>query len=93
MNTTSKTKISVANMWIALIKGAMLIIFGVWLLKSPMESLTKLSLIFGIVLILLAAIFIWHPEVLGITIAFRTAMAFISLGFFRIILVFKFLNV
>lgn len=179
MNKTSKKKISKANMLIALIKGTMLIIFGIWLLKSPFESLTKLSLIFGIliiiggllevglafnnrqthkswewtltsgildillgaflvanpsfililitalvslwllirgiimvryaviikksnnpnyiyglifgiILILLAAIFVWHPKVLGITVAFWTALAFISLGIFRIVLVFKF---
>ncbi len=48
------------------------------------------GLIFGIVLILLAAIFVWHPKVLGITVAFWTALAFISLGIFRIVLVFKF---
>jgi len=179
MRTTSKTKFSNANMVIALLKGAMLIIFGLWLLKSPMESLTKLSLIFGvliiiggllevglafnnrqthrswewtltsgildillgaflianpsfililitalvslwllirgivmvryaliikksnnpnyiyglifgIILILLAAIFVWHPEVLGITVAFWTGLAFISLGIFRIVLIFKY---
>jgi uncharacterized membrane protein HdeD (DUF308 family) len=179
MSTTSKTKISSANLWIALLKGIMLIIFGIWLLKSPTESLSKLCLIFGILiiiggllevglafnnrqthkswewiltsgvldlllgaflvakpsiilfiitafvsiwllirgiimvryaliikkannpnyiyglifgiaLILLAAIFVWHPEVLGITIAFWTALAFISLGIFQIVLVFKF---
>jgi uncharacterized membrane protein HdeD (DUF308 family) len=179
MNSTSKSKIGSANTLIALLKGAMLIIFGVWLLKSPIESLTKLSLIFGvliiiggllevglafnnrqthkswewtltsgvldillgaflianpsvilfiitafvsiwllirgiimvryaliikkannpnyiyglifgIVLILLAVIFVFHPEVLGITIAFWTALAFISLGVFRIVLVFRF---
>lgn len=179
MNATSKTKPRSVNMLISLLKGVMLIIFGIWLLNSPIENLTKLSLIFGIliiiggllevglafnnrqtnkswewtltsgvldillgaflvanpafilfvitafvsiwllirgiiavrnaliikkannpnyiyglvfgiILILLAAIFVWHPEVLGITIAFWTALAFISLGIFRIVFVFKF---
>jgi uncharacterized membrane protein HdeD (DUF308 family) len=178
MNKTSKIKISSASFWIALLKGIILVIFGIWLLKSPMESLAKLSLIFGIiiiiggllevglafnnrntnkswewtltsgildillgaflvanprfililitvlvsiwllirgiimiryafiikksnnpnyiyglifgiVLILLAAIFVWHPEVLGITVVFWTALAFISLGIFRIVFVFN----
>ncbi len=168
-----------ANWWITLIKGVLLVIFGIWLLKSPVENLTKLSvlfgvlivigglleiwlafnnrqahkrwewtltsgildvilgaflianpsfilllitilvsiwllirgiilvrnalvvkkagnenyiygLIFGIVLIVIAAIFAWHPEALGITIAFWMALSFISLGILRIILVFKF---
>ncbi|HSO88589.1 MAG TPA: hypothetical protein VLQ91_18695 [Draconibacterium sp.] len=37
----------------------------------------------------LAAIFVWHPEVLGITIAFWTAIAYICLGIFRIVLIFR----
>jgi len=179
MNSTLKTKIGYTNLWISLLKGIILIIFGIWLLKSPIESLTTLSLIFGILiitggllevyiafnnrqmskswewtltsgvldmllgaflvanprfililittlvsiwffirgivvvrnsfiikrnnnpnyiysivfgimLISLAVIFVWHPEVLGITIAFWTALAFISLGIFRIILAFKY---
>jgi uncharacterized membrane protein HdeD (DUF308 family) len=57
------------------------------ILKKANNQNYKYGLIFGIVLILLAAIFVWHPEVVGITIAFWTAMAFISLGIFRIILV------
>jgi uncharacterized membrane protein HdeD (DUF308 family) len=48
------------------------------------------GLIFGIVLILLAAIFVWHPEILGVTLAFWTGLAFISLGLFRILLIFKY---
>jgi uncharacterized membrane protein HdeD (DUF308 family) len=179
MNTISMKKLNRANWWTALLKGIMLIIFGIWLLKSPTESLTKLSiifgiliiiggllevglafsnrqkhkkwewtltsgildillgaflianpafilllittfvsiwlfirgiilfrnafilkkagnqnynysLIFGIILVVLAVIFVLHPQVLGITIVFWTALAFISLGVFRIILAFKF---
>jgi len=179
MNKTVQTKLNGANWWIALLKGVMLIIFGIWLLKSPSENLAKLSILFGVLiiiggllevglafnnrqkhikwewtltsgildillgaflaanpsfilllitifvsvwllirgiltirqalilkenknnnysyylfmgitLIVLAAIFVWHPEVLGITLAFWTALAFISLGVFRIILAFRF---
>lgn len=179
MNSTTEIKLSGPNWWTALLKGIMLIIFGIWLLKSPTESMTKLSiifgiliiiggllevglafnnrkrhkkwewtltsgildillgaflianpalilllittfvsvwlfirgiisirnafifkkagnqnynysLIFGIILVVLAVIFVLHPQVIGITIVFWTALAFISLGVFRIILAFKF---
>jgi uncharacterized membrane protein HdeD (DUF308 family) len=175
MNSNSKA--SVPNKVIGLIKGAMLILFGIWLLISPIDNLKKLSLIFGILIlfgglfevglafnkrkthknwewvltsgildvllgaflianprfillvvtafvsiwlfirgiialrlsfilkkannenyiyrlmigvafVLLAIIFIWHPEIFGITIAFWTALSFISLGIFRIAMLF-----
>ncbi len=178
MNTTSKIKSSGVNWLIALLKGVMLVIFGIWLLKSPSENLSKLSIFFGvliiiggllevalainniqkqkkwewaltsgildlllgaflvanpalillfitifvsiwlfirgvisirialihkktndsnhnfslvlgIILILLAVIFVLHPQVFGITIVFWTALSFICLGVFRIILAFK----
>jgi len=179
MDSISKTTFGKTNLWIAILKGLMLVIFGVWLLKSPSENLTRLSIIFGIliiiggllevglafsnrqkhkkwewtltsgildvlfgaflvanpsiilwlisifvsiwllirgiiairnafilkktdnpnynyslilgiILIVFAIIFILHPQILGITIVFWTALAFISLGLFRIILAFKF---
>ncbi len=182
MNTTSNVKSSGANWLITLLKGVMLVIFGIWLIKSPSENLSKLSILFGIliiaggllevalafnnmqkhrkwnwaltsgildillgaflvanpalillfitifvsiwllirgvisirsaflqkkannsnynfnlilgiILILLAVIFVLHPQVLGITIVFWTALSFISLGVFRIILAFKFLSI
>lgn len=178
MSNQSVTKSKNANLWLALIKGILMIVFGVWLLQSPNENLQKLSmifgllilagglleislafnnrktnskwewtlvsgvfdillgaflmanpdfilllitllislwlffrgvlllrtalshkkannknyiypLIFGILLIIIAVIFVWHPEVFGITLAFWTALAFISVGIFRIFLVFK----
>ena len=181
MSTSVKIKQSGAELGIALLKGAMLIVFGVWLLKSLSENLAKLSVIFGIliliggvfeigaafnnrkkqikwewtltsgildillgaflvanpafilllitafisvwllirgviiirqasilkkinnanyrfnlvlgiILIILAVIFVWHPEVLGITLAFWTALAFISLGIFRIVVAYRFRN-
>lgn len=179
MNTISRMNYSKGNWWVAFFKGVLLVIFGIWLIQSPTENLMKLSLVFGlliliggllevsfafnsrkttgswewalisgvfdiligsflmanpdfilmlimtiisiwlivmgiisvrkalivkkannqnyiyrlvlgIVLIALALIFIWHPEVFGITLAFWAAVAFISLGVFRIVLVFKF---
>jgi uncharacterized membrane protein HdeD (DUF308 family) len=178
MSSIEKMNRKDTNLWVSILKGAMLIVFGVWLLKSPTDNLMKLSmvfgiiiilggllevglafsnrknsiysgwaigsgvldiligaflvsnpsfilllitglvsiwllirgiisiryalnqknennpnyvygLLFGIVLILLAIIFVWHPNVLGITIAFWTALAFISFGIFRIVFVFK----
>jgi len=179
MNTNSIVKVKNANLWLALIKGILMIVFGVWLLQSPNENLQKLSmifgflilagglleitlafknrtannkwewilvsgvfdillgaflmanpdfilllinllislwlffrgvillrtalafkrannknyiypLIFGVLLIVVAVIFIWHPEIFGITLAFWTALAFVSVGIFRIFLIFKF---
>ena len=179
MRNELTTKSKNANLWLALIKGILMIVFGVWLLQSPNENLQKLSMIFGflilagglleisfafnnrktnskwewtlvsgvfdillgaflmanpdfilllitllislwlffrgvlllrtalafkraynknyiypvifgILLIIIAAIFIWHPEIFGITLAFWTALAFIIVGIFRIFLVFKF---
>ena len=42
--------------------------------------------IFGVFLLLLAVILLWHPMIIGFTIAIWTAMAFIILGIFRITL-------
>jgi len=179
MRNELTTKSKNANLWLALIKGILMIVFGVWLLQSPNENLQKLSMIFGflilagglleisfafnnrktnskwewtlvsgvfdillgaflmanpdfilllitllislwlffrgvlllrtalafkraynknyiypvifgILLIIIAAILIWHPEIFGITLAFWTALAFIIVGIFHIFLVFKF---
>jgi uncharacterized membrane protein HdeD (DUF308 family) len=179
MSTPVNAKLSGTNLWIALLKGVMLIVFGIWILRSPSESIVKLSIVFGIlimisgllevwvafknkqnklswewtltsgildvvlgaflvanpeiilllitffvsiwllirgillirlavivkkevgkgyifnmvfgiILIVIALIFIWHPEILGITIAFWTALAFIFLGIFRIVLAFHY---
>lgn len=46
----------------------------------------KWELILGIILLLLAILFIWHPMILGFTIALWTSMAFIILGVLRIVL-------
>jgi len=40
----------------------------------------------GLFLMLLAIIFLWHPMLLGISIAVWTGLAFIILGIFRIVL-------
>jgi uncharacterized membrane protein HdeD (DUF308 family) len=52
MSTVGKINRNDTNLWVSVLKGAMLIVFGVWLLKSPAESLMNLSMIFGIIVIL-----------------------------------------
>lgn len=173
-----KTKTSSTYWWISLLKGVLLIVFGIWMLKAPKESFIALNFIFGLIillsgmleivisinnrnnlkewgwhlfagiidsligiflmanpkfilllitlfvsfwlilrgilfireaiqlknlkgknwgwllalgilLILLSIALIWHPEIVGLTIVFWTALAFISLGIFRVILAFK----
>ncbi len=43
----------------------------------------------GIVLMLLAILFLWHPTLIGISIAVWTGLAFLFLGVFRIVLTFR----
>ncbi len=50
MNTTVKMKNS--NWWVSLFKGALLIVFGVWLFESPNENLIKLSFAFGALILI-----------------------------------------
>jgi len=78
------------------------LIFGFWLIFKGGERIKKAFqlkktgnnrwkgvLILGIVLILFAAILLWHPEIIGFTIAIWTSLAFILIGIFRIFLAFK----
>ena len=75
------------------------IFVGIWLLVSGINMLVqavdsrkkgggfwKWEMGVGAFYILLAIIFLWHPMVLGLTIAIWTALAFITLGVFRILL-------
>ena len=67
-----------------------LIISGIVVLRRAFEfrederDIWRWELIFGIVLLLLAILLLWHPMILGLTIAIWTAAAFIALGIFRI---------
>ncbi len=67
-----------------------LVISGIFVLRRAMEfrdgekDIWRWELILGIVLLLLAVILLWHPMILGLTIAIWTAAAFIALGIFRI---------
>jgi uncharacterized membrane protein HdeD (DUF308 family) len=50
------------------------------------------NLVFGIILLLIGIVLIWHPEAVGITLIFWLAFSFITLGIFRIILAFQVRN-
>lgn len=72
---------------------------GIWLIANSISIFMKAAearknhhdywvweFVLGIFLMVLAAIFLWHPMLLGISIAVWTALAFIILGIFRIVL-------
>jgi uncharacterized membrane protein HdeD (DUF308 family) len=56
------------------------------------RDIWRWEMILGIVLLLLAILLLWHPMVLGFTIAIWTAAAFIALGIFRISLTLQLRN-
>lgn len=79
------------------------LVIGFWLIFKGGEQIKKAfqfkkaesknwkgTLIFGIVLILIAAILLWHPEIIGFTIAIWTSLAFMLIGVFRIYLALQF---
>jgi uncharacterized membrane protein HdeD (DUF308 family) len=61
-------------------------------LRKESQKKWKWILLLGILLMLLAIILIWHPQVIGLTIIFWISISFISLGIFRIVLAFKLLG-
>lgn len=61
-------------------------------LRKESQKKWRWILLLGILLMLLAIVLIWHPQVIGLTIIFWIAISFISLGIFRIILAFKLLS-
>jgi len=75
---------------VALFVGIWLIVSGINLLVRAREARKvgagywKWELGLGITYLALAVIFLWHPMILGITIAIWSALAFIILGIFRI---------
>lgn len=74
-----------------------LVIRGVGLLRDAMvlkkagSNRWKWLLGFGMFLLLLAIVLIWHPQIVGLTLVFWLAISFITLGIFRIVLGFKLL--
>ena len=80
---------------ITLFVGIWLIVNSVTLIKRAVEARKekrgywKWELILGLMLLLLAILFLWHPMIVGLTIAIWSAWAFIILGVFRIALTIK----
>lgn len=72
---------------------------GIWLIANSISIFMKAAearkdqksswtweFALGVFLMLLAVMFLWHPMLLGISIAVWTGLAFIFLGIFRIVL-------
>lgn len=80
---------------ITIFVGAWLIVNSVTLIMRALEARQagntywKWEVILGVVLLLTAILFFWHPLILGLTFALWTALAFIILGIFRIALTIK----
>ncbi|HPF51795.1 MAG TPA: DUF308 domain-containing protein [Draconibacterium sp.] len=55
-------------------------------LRKNKNPVWKRVLTLGILMTVVAAILLWHPEVIGFTIALWTSIAFIMIGVFRIYL-------
>lgn len=73
--------------WLVL-KGGELIRKAVELKKSGIKSWNRVMIV-GILLLVIAILLIWHPQIIGITIALWTSLVFISLGIFRIFQAFR----
>jgi len=69
-------------------KGGGLIKRAYDLRKSNSEK-WKNNMFFGAILLVLAAILLWHPEIIGFTIAMWTSLAFIVIGALRIYFAFR----
>jgi len=74
-----------------MISGVMVLVHGSESKKAG-SSFWKWEFVMGALLIVLAIILLWHPMVIGLTIAIWTALAFIVLGVFRIALTIKLKN-
>jgi len=79
---------------------------GIWFLANSITLIVKAiqthkegqgswtwELGLGVFFIILAAIFLWHPMVIGLTIAIWTAIAFIALGILRMVLTLRLRNI
>ncbi|MCF6333867.1 MAG: DUF308 domain-containing protein [Draconibacterium sp.] len=62
------------------------------ILKKNQDSNWIYGFVFGTLLIVVGVVFVWHPEILGITLGIWAALAFISLGVFRIVFVFNYFD-
>lgn len=84
VNPSILLKIITLFVAIWLIIGSIMIIMRAAEARQVKRQYWKWQLILGVCLLLLAIILLWHPMILGFTIALWTAMAFIILGVFRI---------
>jgi len=69
-----------------LIVGSIMVIMRAAEARQVKRSYWQWELISGVCLLLLAILLLWHPMILGFTIAIWTAAAFIILGVFRIVM-------
>jgi len=69
-----------------LIISSITIIMRASVTRQKKQEIWKWELILGVFLLLLAILLLWHPMILGFTFALWTALAFIILGVFRILL-------
>ncbi|MEN8228578.1 MAG: DUF308 domain-containing protein [Bacteroidota bacterium] len=75
---------------ITIFVGIWLIVNGIAIIMKAAEARQakkiywKWEFTLGLILLLLAILFFWHPMILGSTIAIWTAIAFIILGLFKI---------
>jgi uncharacterized membrane protein HdeD (DUF308 family) len=80
---------------LTLIISIWLVVRGVLLIREALEMKKgggdkwKWILGLGILLMLLAIVIIWHPQIVGLTLMIWMAVSFITLGIFRVILAFK----
>jgi len=80
---------------LTLIISIFLVVRGVLLIREAMQlrnqdnNKWKWILGLGILLVVLAIIITWHPQIIGLTLMIWMAVSFISLGIFRISLAFK----
>ena len=72
-----------------LVVRGVLLIREAMLLKNQDNNRWKWILGLGILLVVLAIIIVWHPQIVGLTFMIWMAVSFISLGIFRISLAFK----
>jgi len=74
---------------IFLVVRGVLLIREAMLLRNQDNNKWKWILALGILLVVLAIIITWHPQIVGLTLMIWLAISFISLGIFRISLAFK----
>jgi len=75
------------SFWLVL--RAVLAIWEAMELRKEGRRNWRWMLLLGILILLLAIVLIWHPQLVGLTIIFWIAISIVSLGLLRIILAFR----